>query len=278
VGGDRTILHTSDGGATWQEKLGGDAFDYHQAIHFVDETHGWTCTFYGDVYHTTDGGLTWTKQIDTYLDLQDIHFTDRMHGISVGGVDGNATLLTDDGGVTWVDQDNPENAYLNGVTMVDTLTGIAVGQGIFRTFDGAVTWERDDSYSTYLDDVCILGQGVALVVGRGGAILRAGAAGPSLVEGMVPAALLEVKGWPNPFNAQTTVSFSLPTGWWVDVRVFDLNGRRVRRLAGREFPAGDHAVAWDGRDDAGRALASGSYLIQVESGGKTGTSKAVLVK
>ena len=135
------------------------------------------------MWHTTDGGQTWQEQVSSFLDLQDIHFSDLLHGIAVGGVDGNATLLTDDGGVTWTQQSNPEGAYLNGVRFSDPLTGIAVGQGIFRTYDGAATWQRDFSYSLYFQDICLMGDGVALAVGGGGSILRAGPDGVGLVYG-----------------------------------------------------------------------------------------------
>ena len=278
VGWGRTILYTSDGGISWQERQGGDGFDYHQAVFFIDDLYGWTSTFYGDVWHTADGGLNWEKQVDTFLDLQDITFSDRRHGISVGGVDGNATLLTDDGGLTWTEQANPDNAYLNGVALRDSVTGIAVGQGIFRTFDGAVTWERDFAYSVFFDDVCHLGGGVALAVGQGGAILRAGPDGVSLVREGPPRAMAGINVYPNPFNPVTNIVFSLPRSQMVRIGIFDVSGRTVRTLAARAFAEGDHSLEWDGRDRAGRCLASGSYLVRLETEAAAYTRKVMLVK
>jgi hypothetical protein len=278
VGEERTILRTVDGGATWQEVGVPHSFDYCQSVFFIDNLQGWTCTFYGYVFHTSDGGLTWESQASTFLDLQDIYFSDPLHGISVGGVDGNATILTDDGGGTWTQQANPEDAYLNGVQFCDPLTGIAVGEGIFRTFDGAATWQRDFSYSLYFEDICLLGDGVALAVGRGGGILRAGPDGVGLVSGGVPPSGITVRAFPNPFNPRTTVAFSLPRRGRVQIKVLDLSGRQVRALAAGHFPAGDHTVEWNGRDDAGRSLASGSYLIQCRTDFESRTQGVMLIR
>jgi len=68
---------------------------------------------------------------------------------------------------------------------------------------------------------------------------------------------------PNPFNPRTVIAFELSHTQVPRLSIFDLRGREVRRLLdGRTLPAGRHQVAWDGRDAAGRALASGLYLYR----------------
>lgn len=86
-------------------------------------------------------------------------------------------------------------------------------------------------------------------------------------------------GYPNPFNPRTTLRFALPDPGPVTLDVHDLAGRLVRRLAGGSLPAGEHEVIWDGRDDAGRAVASGQYLARLEpAGGQAVTRKLTLVR
>jgi flagellar hook assembly protein FlgD len=71
---------------------------------------------------------------------------------------------------------------------------------------------------------------------------------------------------PNPFVGQTTFEFALPRAGDVKLTAFDAAGRLVRTLAlGRQLE-GTHRVAWDGRDDAGRIVASGVYLVRLEAG------------
>jgi len=52
----------------------------------------------------------------------------------------------------------------------------------------------------------------------------------------------------------------------------------VRTLANGALPAGLHARRWDGRDDRGKAVASGVYYVSVEADGYTGRQKVTLLR
>ena len=67
----------------------------------------------------------------------------------------------------------------------------------------------------------------------------------------------------NPVIANdAVVRFGLARAGWVEIKVFDLAGRRVRTLANRRFEAGEHTVVWDGRDDRGARAPRGVYFTQ----------------
>ncbi len=70
---------------------------------------------------------------------------------------------------------------------------------------------------------------------------------------------------PSPFGDQTHLTYSLPAATTVTLAVYDVQGRRVRLLAGGSQPAGTHTLAWPGDDDAGHPLASGLYLLRLET-------------
>lgn len=72
---------------------------------------------------------------------------------------------------------------------------------------------------------------------------------PSVVSAKRPLA-----GYPNPFNPRVNVSFYVATGGRVDVSVFDLRGRHVRRLVSESAPAGEHTVVWDGVDGSNQPV------------------------
>ena len=94
-----------------------------------------------------------------------------------------------------------------------------------------------------------------------------------------PAAFSLAAPHPNPFNPKTTLRFALPRSAAVDLAIFDVSGRRVARLvAGETLPAGQHAVDWEGRDEAGRALPSGVYFARFAAGGFTAEQKLVLLR
>ncbi|RKZ13079.1 hypothetical protein DRQ32_02350, partial [bacterium] len=84
--------------------------------------------------------------------------------------------------------------------------------------------------------------------------------------------------YPNPFNPRTQVDLSIPADGLTEVAVFDLAGRRVRTLLRTQLSAGTHPIIWDGLDERGHSVASGTYLIRALSGGKDTTRRAVLVR
>jgi hypothetical protein len=83
---------------------------------------------------------------------------------------------------------------------------------------------------------------------------------------------------PNPFNPQTTLSFSLARDGYVSLEIFTARGERVARPLQGRLESGDHEVRWDGRDTAGRNLPSGVYLARITVAGETGTTKLVLAR
>jgi len=87
-----------------------------------------------------------------------------------------------------------------------------------------------------------------------------------------------VGNWPNPFNPKTDIRFTLPEAQSVRLVVIDAAGRHVRTLHEGPCAAGDHTVSWDGRDDAGRRLASGVYLCRLDTDGGGGMQKMLMLK
>lgn len=84
--------------------------------------------------------------------------------------------------------------------------------------------------------------------------------------------------YPNPFNPSTSVRFSVPTATDVQLDVFDILGQRVRRLIDDELPGGHHVASWDARDDAGRSVASGVYLLRLWTPATTRVQRVALLR
>jgi hypothetical protein len=83
---------------------------------------------------------------------------------------------------------------------------------------------------------------------------------------------------PNPFNPRTTIRFQLEGAGHARLMVFDVSGRYVATLVERNLPAGEHRVDWDGRDHAGRNVASGVYFQRLEAPGFADSRRMVLLK
>jgi hypothetical protein len=84
--------------------------------------------------------------------------------------------------------------------------------------------------------------------------------------------------YPNPFNAGTTIRLDLPKSQNVEVAVYGVDGRRVKTLCKGWLPAGPRVVSWDGLDERGESVASGTYLYRIEAGSDRVAGKLVLVK
>lgn len=74
------------------------------------------------------------------------------------------------------------------------------------------------------------------------------------------------KIYPNPFNPQTTISYQLADDLNVEIVVYDVLGRQVRRLVDRPQKAGQYDVLWNGKNGQGESVASGIYQVQMRAG------------
>jgi len=87
--------------------------------------------------------------------------------------------------------------------------------------------------------------------------------------------------YPNPFNPSTSIPYEVPVardGAEVRLDVLDIRGRLVRTLVSSSRPAGQHLAVFDGRDQAGNSLPSGSYLARLRMDGQEQARVMTLVK
>ncbi len=83
---------------------------------------------------------------------------------------------------------------------------------------------------------------------------------------------------PNPFNPTTTIDFELAKENTVVLSVFDVRGARVRELVHQSLPPGRHAAVWNGQNDRGERVSSGTYFVQLNVGEVRETRSISLVK
>ena len=83
---------------------------------------------------------------------------------------------------------------------------------------------------------------------------------------------------PNPARGASSLSFHLPRRQEIALRVFDASGRTARSLASGVMEAGVHRAEWDGRDDLGHRVASGTYWIELAAGGARTSQRLVLLR
>jgi hypothetical protein len=94
----------------------------------------------------------------------------------------------------------------------------------------------------------------------------------------IPAVYALHQNLPNPFNPTTTIRIDLPAAANVTLSIFNVRGQLVRQLVDEDLTAGVKKVIWDGRDGAGRSVASGIYFYSVRAGEFSDTKKMILLK
>jgi hypothetical protein len=130
-----------------------------------------------------------------------------------------------------------------------------------------------------LDSVAMQTAGIESLVVIGGKVLEEGTVTPA----SEPTVAVSVAGLfvaPNPFATGTVVRFRLSEPARVTLNVYDVAGRRVRRvLAPRWLGTGGHETVWDGRDDRGRRVPSGVYYLRLGGTGEaTGARQVVRLR
>ncbi len=87
------------------------------------------------------------------------------------------------------------------------------------------------------------------------------------------------QNYPNPFNPSTTINFFLPISKNISFKVYDINGSEVKTLIdNQDYAKGNHHVVWDGTNNSGAKVASGTYFYQLKFGNFTKTMKMILLK
>ena len=121
-----------------------------------------------------------------------------------------------------------------------------------------------------VDTVAISGQDKILYVIRAGAL--------SIYESGIPTDYKLHSNFPNPFNATTTIRYDLPVNTSLDIIIYDITGREIRRFSLNNKMAGYHYINWDGKNQEGYPVASGIYLYQMHSNYFMKTRRMLLLK
>jgi|GEM_PF-6299505 len=84
--------------------------------------------------------------------------------------------------------------------------------------------------------------------------------------------------YPNPFNPETSISFSLAEAGPVTLEIFNSRGQHVKTLFDGYMTEGEHTILWNGRDEAGWETGSGVYFYRIRQGKYTSNGKMILMK
>jgi hypothetical protein len=120
----------------------------------------------------------------------------------------------------------------------------------------------------------------AVVVLNGTVIVNANASKdlPSVELKQIPNKFALSQNYPNPFNPTTTINFEIAKEAKVNVQIYDLLGNKVITLVNTNKLAGAYNVMWNGLNNAGEIMPTGTYFYRITAGSFTQTKKMVLMK
>ncbi|MDE2707136.1 MAG: T9SS type A sorting domain-containing protein, partial [Gemmatimonadota bacterium] len=98
------------------------------------------------------------------------------------------------------------------------------------------------------------------------------------VEETTPTAFALHQNYPNPFNAATTIEFQLAAPAAVELTMYDAIGQKIRTLVAQHLAAGYYRTQWNGYNDAGHTVASGTYFYRLRAGDYLATKQLTLLK
>jgi len=75
------------------------------------------------------------------------------------------------------------------------------------------------------------------------------------------------QNYPNPFNPSTSIRYQIKESGWVNLTIYNIRGQMIRRLVNQAETAGDYNIEWDGRDESGLIVPSGTYIYSLDVNG-----------
>ena len=86
------------------------------------------------------------------------------------------------------------------------------------------------------------------------------------------------QNYPNPFNPTTTIQFNLNKSANVKIDVFNVEGKLINQISNNYRKAGTHKVLWNGTNNKGERVSSGTYFYRITNDNNVQTKKMLLIK
>ena len=180
--------------------------------------------------------------------------------LSVGGYEGNVTIIRTDLTSDYLLVSHVENGLIRA-SFAGSESSTGPGPLLEVVFDASDT---EVLSSLKLDRVSLNEGAIPVRIERDGPVS--------------PGAYRLGQNHPNPFNPETTLSCDIMKTGIVRLSIYTPTGQIVRRLVDGERAPGSYAITWDGRDEAGRDVASGIYLCRMVAGNYSAVRKMVLAR
>lgn len=244
------VYRSTDQGSTWDLKNNGMSAHNMNGISKNHKGELFATTWSGQIYKSTNSGDSWTTA-NTSMSVKyiaDIIF-DSTTGVGFAATDSGVYFSSDDFN-TW------NNLTPNMSAIFSTAQSIGINSDgfVFATFaSGSLIRSKTPHLIPEITDV-------------------------EAFEKAVPISSDLKQNYPNPFNPSTTIQYVLPASSTVSFDIYNSAGQVVRSFIEVHKQAGTHSVTWDGRNNMGEIVGSGTYYYQIRTDGGVQTKKMLLLK
>jgi photosystem II stability/assembly factor-like uncharacterized protein len=233
------------------------------------------------IYRTKDNGNTW--QETGSLPAGDYWITlAAAHNGSLLGADPNGLLISDNGGAVWKNVRIGEGiSYVSGVfTDVSGSIYAVSAQTVYQSVDDGNSWAEISAgiLTDFVSAIKSTSKGYLFAETQSHGLYRTinpvkPRSKPDKPPAWNPHAYTLGQNYPNPFNPTTTIAFTIPSGSYVSLRIFNGLGQKVAELMSQELPAGTYFCQWNAS-----GMSSGVYYYRLQAGSFSETKRLLLVR
>jgi len=252
TGSSGLYISKDDGGSWGEEGVFPDPFTYPVFIGSMRN---------GDLYastntelaHSTGIGQTWTIITGAFGTAQTFASGPNNVAIVAGS---NGVFRSTDHGANWTLIATPDGSSdplykvavaANGNLFYGLSSDFSAAKGLFRSTNDGAGWDDFTAglSNTRIHDIAISRAGFVYVATDNGIFKSLTSTGDVKRTGERAARFDLRQVWPNPVREQATISFSLPEAALITLKVFDVSGREVKRLAEGRYSAGSYSATFD---------------------------------
>jgi photosystem II stability/assembly factor-like uncharacterized protein len=271
-----SVFKTTDGGNNF--KFLGFVNALSTDIKFYDSLYGYiSCqNILGgpNLFRTTNGGNNWQGiELGTISSICIINRNKAFVGQSSGYI-----YKTTDGGDTWTISYNYDNSW-SCIKFVNENTGFATNykKNICYTTNGGDNWNYSNiGFYSGLGEIYFTPQNIGFIVGGYAKIFRTDNLGGIIgINNHNEVTLQNYKlyqNFPNPFNPETTIKYSLPKNAFVTIKVYNILGKEITTLLNENKPIGDYSTVFNGSK-----FSSGVYFYSLIIDGKLNQVKKMIM-
>jgi photosystem II stability/assembly factor-like uncharacterized protein len=270
------------------------------SINFLNYFTGWVSAYYSTdittrdvsyIYKTTNAGVNWFLQRKDSLSANssrifNIMFADQNTGYALGYRKSNNLtrfFKTTNGGTNWISTDYPHNKNF-AMFFINQNTGWIGGGTVYDsasidyTTNGGVNWAHQLKNSNigvsklfFINN--LTGWGIA---GYSSGIIKTTTGGSTFIQNIsneIPDECKLYQNFPNPFNSETNIKFSIKENSFVNLKIYDLRGKEIHSPVNEKLGAGIYSITVNMNN-----LPSGIYFYRLTAGDKSFTKKFILLK